>query len=325
MGWLRFLAKGMQKVGTSLFYVEELQPTWLPERLMRQYRGLYGVFIGLMIGVVFALSSVIDKGLMNVVVSGLRIGLVVGVGTLVIWITKNIPQLKLRILVAFLLMLGVDLLVGSGDSFFVLLVGCGGGIATWLTTDIYRSKLRALIGGLVIWLFGGLIGGVLSRLSVWLNNGLVLGQEIGIEQGLEFGVRLGLVGGLMLGLGVHISAGGLSSWVSGIQLRERVKLLWPSKQGFLYNTKWSSFYALIGGGVASLIIVWFARSLETALRISLLFMLLIGLSGILNAFLDIPPVDKRPNPGEGVRTSLRNALRMTLLGALLWGLPALVT
>lgn len=43
--------------------------------------------------------------------------------------------------------------------------------------------------------------------------------------------------------------------------------------------------------------------------------------GLIFAFLDTPPVDERPEPDRGTRASLRNALLMTLLAAIFFGLP----
>ncbi len=55
VSWLSFLGNRMQKVGTSLFFIEEMQPTWLPQPLVRRYRGLYGLFNGLIGGLIFGL------------------------------------------------------------------------------------------------------------------------------------------------------------------------------------------------------------------------------------------------------------------------------
>ncbi|MCP5101448.1 MAG: NACHT domain-containing protein [Chloroflexi bacterium] len=55
--WLAFLANRMQQIGTSLFFVEELQPTWMPQRLLGRYRALYGLIGGLIGGLIVGLSD----------------------------------------------------------------------------------------------------------------------------------------------------------------------------------------------------------------------------------------------------------------------------
>lgn len=53
--WLSVLANRMQKVRSTVFFVEALQPTWLPEGLVRRYRAIYGFALGLAFGLPFSL------------------------------------------------------------------------------------------------------------------------------------------------------------------------------------------------------------------------------------------------------------------------------
>lgn len=68
--WLPFLANRMQQAGKSLFFVEEMQPTWLPHPLIRRYRGLYGLLLGLTSGLSFGLASGLREGLSGGLISG---------------------------------------------------------------------------------------------------------------------------------------------------------------------------------------------------------------------------------------------------------------
>ncbi len=285
--WLSFLANRMQKVGSSLFFIEEMQPTWLPRSLVRRYRGLYGLFIGLSVGLIGGLIF----GLVGKQVDRMIVGNIVG------------------------------LIVG---------LCVGGTIVTGLTTGIRRPKLRAIIGGPIVWLIVGLSGG--------LSNG-----QISVQRG-------NLFGGLSVGLGAIIGVGVLSSWASAIQLREIVVPLWPSRHRILRIIKQSSFYGLILGLILGLIvglivelIDWLVaglgswlfggrgfRSIDWLIELLIIGLIIVmiggligGLVGVVMAFLDTPLVDKRPQAGMGVRASLRNSLRMTLLAVLFFGLPTL--
>ena len=56
--WLSSLARGMQQHGHSVFMVEELQPTWLPNQWLR---AAYTIFSRLLVGLVFgAIFGVIE-------------------------------------------------------------------------------------------------------------------------------------------------------------------------------------------------------------------------------------------------------------------------
>ncbi|MFQ5627198.1 MAG: hypothetical protein ACE5I1_00440 [bacterium] len=62
--WLSWLARGMQQHGQTIFLIENLQPSWLPERRQRR---LYVFCSGLLDGLLF--------GLILAIVSGLTVGL----------------------------------------------------------------------------------------------------------------------------------------------------------------------------------------------------------------------------------------------------------
>ena len=162
--WLAFLAKGMQQASTTLFFVEELQPTWLPPHLLRRYRTFYGAFFGLILGLLYALSIGVVSGLFLGVSSGISSGIILGL--------------------AVLLLSGV--LIG-------LIGALEGAVALWLTTNIRHKWLRATIGGAIIWLSLGWGYGLLLG---WLNGQLgsllfLFGMIISIGMGcLTFDIQL---------------------------------------------------------------------------------------------------------------------------------------
>ena len=275
--WLAFLANRMQQAGKSLFFVEEMQPTWLPQQLQRRYRALYGLIVGLIGGLGLGLSVGLIFGLIGGLIDGLGFGLAPAV-------------------------------------------------ALWLTSGIRRSWLRVGIGSLVVWLIGGLSFGLID------------------------GLFDGLIFGLIFGVGMIVSVA-IATLASDIQLRERVKFILPSWQRIVkYLARgilWGSIVGLIVGLIFGLIfglIVGLSEGLSGGLIFGLsegsisglivgligglifglIGVLIGGLSGGMLAFLDTPPVDERPIPGEGIRASIRNAFLMTTLAALFFGLPALL-
>ncbi|MCA9942110.1 MAG: NACHT domain-containing protein [Anaerolineales bacterium] len=287
--WLTFLANRLQQMSSSLFYVEELQPTWLPPKLMGSYRGLYGLLNGLIVGLI--------------------IGSIIG---LIIVFSGELSD-ALSVVLMIVLMI-------------VLFSGLGGGGVTRLTTRIQKDWLRVGGGGLLIELLIGVAFGPSGKFNIGLNGGL--------SGGLIDGLLGGLILGLFFGLGIIITVG-ISSLATVIQLRERVRPTRPSlkrvvnfvKKGIVYGLLvgllggfiiWPIFALIdIDANIFSLVAVLFAGSIT-----GLFAGLLGGVFGFFLAFLDTPPVDKRSTPGNGTRASLRNAILMTILVALLFGIAA---
>jgi hypothetical protein len=109
---------------------------------------------------------------------------------------------------------------------------------------------------------------------------------------LRRGILLGLILGLIFGLLVGLLVGLISGLIYGL------------REGLIYGLR---------------------EGLRAGLNVGLPVGVLVGLSGgligFVMAFLDTPAVDERPYPGSGVSASLRNALLMTALAALFFGLP----
>ena len=289
--WLAFLGSRMQQAGTTLFFVEELQPTWLPQRLFRQYRGIYGLFIGVIVGLI----------------GGILIGLIGNEIETAISTQLGGPSEREFIRLIKELNIGLTgLLLG-------VLISIAGAFSTSLTTSLKWPWLRAGIGALITWIIVGLLGSMSAGLKYW--------------------VSLGFVGGFVFGPGLIVSIGN-ACLVFNIQLRERVKVLRPSRQRILQFIKKGVFYGLIGGLIGGFVgglsagrSTGFDIELIDGISGGLLIGVMIGflgglLGGLIFAFLDTPHVDERPDPGRGVRTSLGNALLMILISLILLGLPA---
>ncbi len=262
---LSFLAKHMQKTNKSLFFIEELQPSWLPDSFVGFYRGMSGLSIGLILGMLLGLLWGVRGGLGNGVL-------------------------------------------------FVFTVGIGAALTTWLTTRIRESTVRSLVGL------------------------LIFGLLLGLSYGLVFEVNFDLLGGL----GVVISAGAIASWAIRIHLRTRIILPASIQYGIPQYIVQISFSKLIQVIILTLIVGLLFFKLPL-LFIALIFISIIGLAMILEgsegretfselidllydfviSFLEPSFGDKQPEPGEGVQASLRNALRITTIMALLCAPPIL--
>ena len=167
--WLGWLAQLMREHNQTVFFLEHLQPDWLPKRPKAFYQwsvGLVGALLGVL---VIWLSGGLSGGLSVDLVIGLVIWLVGGlVGGLLVGLMKIAP---------------------AGD-------------LTW-SWEKARSKLRV---GLRVGLPGGLPSGLRRWLVFGLVFGLVVGLVLGLFSGLSRGLLVGLVVGLVVGLAGGLGA-----------------------------------------------------------------------------------------------------------------------
>lgn len=134
--WLSFLAQQMQRAGTTVFNIEELQPTWLPQPFLnRRWRGWSGLILGLTSGLI----------------SGLILGIASGL------IREDVLEFIDRLIV---------MLIGGliGGLVLGLIGSLSGGAGGWLSSWLKRPWLRAGAGAIIAWLTGGLIFGLSRRL-----------------------------------------------------------------------------------------------------------------------------------------------------------------
>jgi eukaryotic-like serine/threonine-protein kinase len=279
---LTFLAGRMQQMGQSLFFVEELQPTWLPQKLIGRYRALCGLLVGLPIGLLVGLLGVLLDDLLGGLLSGLFVVLSSGIaGTAAVWLTTRLRPAWLR----------VGLGGGGYWLLFALLVGLiirqqEGVYDGWLTEQ------ERLFFGQFGWMSVGLgIAASISLASFMLTIQLrervrpVRPNRQRITRYVGRGILYGLLAGVIVGLIMGLLA----------MLIDRQFFSAPFEVLFLFVAV-PTGCGFPGG-------------------------LLGGLIGAGLAFWDTPHVDERPYPGSGIRASLRNALIMITLAAIFFGLP----
>jgi eukaryotic-like serine/threonine-protein kinase len=169
LDWLKNLAAGMVQHNQSIFYIDELQPSWLTEGWRSYYQRVGGLLAGLLVG-------------------GLAVGLVGGLtfGLISRWVG--------------LLLCGLGCGLGLGlMSFGTWKIGPFSEELAWEFPSLLKASeglTRGLIFGLRFGLIGGAIGGLSFGLISGLIRGLVFGLIGGMIGGLLFGLFLGLIGGL---------------------------------------------------------------------------------------------------------------------------------
>jgi hypothetical protein len=86
--WLGWLARQMRQRNQTIFYLEQLQPDWLPKRR----RAIYGWSVGLVLGLLFGLSLGLSSGQIFGLSGGLGVGLFFGLGIgLLVGLSKAEP------------------------------------------------------------------------------------------------------------------------------------------------------------------------------------------------------------------------------------------
>ncbi len=227
--WLHWLAKGMVKSSQTVFFLEQLQPTWLQNKIQINlyYRigvtlmtvltsGLISVPIGLIIGLLDQIINGLKdgwiygliSGLIKAIIVGLMFGLIIGIGKLEI---KPIESIKWSWLEA-----QKSLING-------LIFGVISGMIIGIILGIFfpqgAGALGSLRGGLTAGLTHGLVGTLTYCLSrgfrgpeidtrIFPNQGIwksarsagLLALIGGLAGGLAGGLIVGLTVGLMLGL-----------------------------------------------------------------------------------------------------------------------------
>jgi serine/threonine protein kinase len=284
--WLTWLARAMKDHDQSIFYLERIQPDWLPGRRQQRLVTLLtsvmnGLFGGLVFGLVFGLLGWLGGGLRG----GLVLGLVFGLGG------------------GLYFGLFGRLSVVTGNPF-------GGGLGGRL---FYR--LRGRLGG-------GLLGDAKKIKPVEkLRWSWSAARQEGMKR-LKAGLRYGLGGGLVFGLlavPIYVLYGPHDEQMPerGAGLLLILLLMWLGC-GFagLVAGLVCGLLAGLEGGLRSGFIV---EEVETKPEDSEAFVALLKRSGFM-----VEEVETKSFPNEGISRSLRNAIKGGLLfglfGGLLFGL-----
>jgi hypothetical protein len=222
--WLAYLSRQMVAHSQTVFYIERLQPNWLPRSAQTAYRWLtiliLGLITGLGPGLILGLSGELGFGL----VVWLGVGLGVGLGIVLI-----IDLLGLTIFG-----LGSSTPIAPAETLL------------WSGVDMRRGLLESYPIGVAIAILSGLgfnrvsgpgsalVGGLTFGLIVWLGFAFVTGFSMNLlddrnrshpNQGMWQSARNGVIGGLSFGLLGGLPIGllnGLISWLDTDLQNERV-------------------------------------------------------------------------------------------------------
>ncbi|GAC1357645.1 MAG: hypothetical protein NVSMB38_40230 [Ktedonobacteraceae bacterium] len=210
--WLTRLACQMvQHHSQEQFYIEHLQPDWLPHGWPRiAYRGigglLYGLIGSLSVGAVYGDFGWIFGGLIGGLVGGLSVGKIIERDSVIFvaWSLKSVRKIALVTLV-------VGLAIGlfawlNTRQITVLPFGLLLGLFITLFTAVPVERLpeeKLVKPNQGIWLTGR--GGLLFGLAALLVTGVMVGLPPNAPlDGLRFGLLLGLPFGLIFGGGTFI-------------------------------------------------------------------------------------------------------------------------
>lgn len=252
--WLHWLAKGMVRASQTVFFIEQLQPSWLENKIQRIFyykigsilmtvltAGLIAAPIGLIIGILDQLTGTKDGlviGLVGAVtmgmIAGLIFGLIIGLGKLEI---KPVESIKWSWLEARRgLINGLIFGVISG-----LIFGIGN--LTAEPPDPFKP-----LGTLTVALIKGFSLGVSGTLIYCLSRGFrgpKIDTKIFPNQGIWKSARsaglLGLIGGLVVGI--------LQGMILGLIAGSAEVFLQALVGGLFYGL----FLGLIFGGSAACI------------------------------------------------------------------------
>lgn len=237
--WLGWLARKMVKHNQTTFYLEGLQPTWLP-KYSRLTSGLFfglssGVLLGLGVGLFFSLIFGRTFGLLFGISNGLLFGMFFGL----FGIFEGMDEIDTIEKVPIKKALTVGLFAG-------LVVEAYGGLISLLFFNprvLFYTLLPALFSGL----FAGLVtvltlldseikisetDKIIPNEGIWrsarnaaqmgiffgLSNGLLFGLFIWAYVDLSSGLGVGLGLGLLIGLGSGLFCGGFAC-IQHVRLR----------------------------------------------------------------------------------------------------------
>jgi hypothetical protein len=242
--WLAWLARQMVWRSQTVFYIERLQPDWLPGDHQRR---VFRLVVGLVVGLVFGLLGGLASGLVGLV-DGLALGLVFGLVSGLVRGLAGLLEKDITIACAEIVSWSWTKLLSRSDLFGDLFLGLVSGLVVGLASGLVglvdglafglRGVLFAVLadGSLIFGSGGGLGALLLQGLSVgdietknvpnqgihrsaWnaLRFGLVFGLVFGLAGWLVFGLVSELLG-LVVGL-VELVSGLVSRPVSGLTAR----------------------------------------------------------------------------------------------------------
>ena len=258
-GWLTWLARQMTRHGRTEFYIERLQPDWLPNAgSQRLYRGITtAVLIELFCGIAAFLAGGVP---------GIYFGLLVGVLICLLNILLNIvlpstrPRLRsLSKFVCFglfgglnfasLTILVIGLLHGqnvglTNGPIFGIMVGAFGLFVDKLAGE---PDMKVELAEVVDWSWPKMRAILASFLSLGLAGGLIFALFFGTADGRFARIILGVFFGLLLGLFFGLIGG----WERG-ELEEKKRI--SPNQGIWYSARNGVRTGLLAGPAIGLLL-----------------------------------------------------------------------
>jgi MFS family permease len=205
--WLAWLARQMSQRAQAEFFIEGLQPSWLPSRSQRR---LYNVGVRLIGAAAFVLAYAVGSALAcalagetaDIVLVGLAFGLAAGLAfALPGLVPLGLPDWAVVALSAGLTALLVGAFLGPGGGLIAgLIFGLPAGLAGLGIVDRDRIQIaervtwswkKAILGG-IVGLGAGLTGGLVFERVVGQPVDLADELAIGLPAGLAFMLALGL-------------------------------------------------------------------------------------------------------------------------------------
>ena len=183
LGWLTWLAQGMERHGQTVFLMDQLQPSWLEGRRQRWVYALRSRLTEYLVLLPGAAAFVQVTGLVNWLIGGLSLGLIDGSrfeqSRLWTALKKVSPRWQLAL-----------------NIFMVWLVA-------WLIYGLSAGLILGLSSGLLLWAGIGLVLGMVSGL-IWGTRGArqSLTSDIRTVESLSWSwapARKGGIGGLFFG------------------------------------------------------------------------------------------------------------------------------
>src|SRR5947209_3165804 len=312
--WLGWLAQQMREHNQTVFYLEQLQPSWLSAGQLRAYLWqavslpamVIGVLVSILVELFFFGGTDLTSLLQNGVLGGLlgRV-LVEQQGALRHgWRTQIAMSTCIGLIYALSFVFDLGHSFRPGDwLIYGLIFSVTIGLGSFLLQRLLMTPVHSFAspGNRFIGLWKHvvrffqvvhgphlLLVAVIIGLSLGLSYGLSLGisdgRYYGPTNGLRFGLSLGLANGLIFGLRFGLIFGLISvtleAQMGDVQLTERLRWTWDSLRRALFTSKHlrlTLLLACISTLLAGLSVV-LSDGLSVGLRFGLSFGLSLGLS-----------------------------------------------
>jgi Cdc6-like AAA superfamily ATPase len=337
--WLGWQANKMHN--NSLFYLENLQPAWLPKGCVSQiYEWIAGKSASMLIGLLmsFSFNAFLfgSEGIAKKVlfaVTGILLGTLIYSGKKEQFslISMKIPQQRWIPLFGWSSLYGLIAGISIGSAFVLwppkgyhggFIVGESMALCFFFLSFFIRAgkTTQSTSPEHFWWPFPGLREehaelGLLISMVMGIGMGVSMGISVGISAGLSYLIIGSLLGLFLLGEDNSIKLKDITKFSFNLFKKEH---LLGTLFLFLLVAPWYGLSIVIESGFAKGV----TYGLGAALAISVVYWISFGLwGGISQRVLDDY---ERREPNQGIRDSLRNALKISGIGFLIGTLSSIV-